>query len=256
MQKTNTDLESNANTDAEFEILLDADDFIAVFKPAGWLTIPGRGNKEDVKILSHFLGSKLRGSTERSSTKPDLFTVHRLDEGTSGIVVFAKTTDAHRELSALFESREIKKKYLCLVKGTPVKKHIDARIFKIPSKKNKSVVDSKGKPSETKIETLISRDGFSLVEAKPLSGRSHQIRVHMAHIGHPIIGDKLYGGSTSEFGIEFQYPLLHAQALSFQLSSGQNYSIKAPLKGVFLETTNALKLKLYLAQDFTQSAEE
>ena len=224
-------------------ILADWGDVIAVEKPAGWLTIPGRGNKMDVPILSHELGAQLRGNKARSAS-PDLFVVHRLDEGTSGVMIFAKTPAAHKELNGLFESEKVKKVYWCLVSGTPKNQIIDQPIFKIPSKKNKSVVDQKGKASRTEIRVLKASDaeGVSLVEAKPITGRSHQIRVHLAHLGNPLLGDTLYGGSKDFAQMNFEFPLLHCREIRFEWPLGVIREAVCPPQGEFLKCLEELRI--------------
>ncbi len=229
----------------KIEILKKWPGLVAVFKPSGMLTIPGRVHPdakpipENLKkpVLSEILGAQLRAenlqatqSSDASKKKePDLFIVHRLDEGTSGIVIFALDKESHKKISQKFEKGEVKKTYWAIVKNktesfAPISaaalvnneiknQIIDAPIFKLPSKKNKSVVDKKGKPSQT----LIKQIGENLIEATPLTGRSHQIRVHLAHIGFPILGDKLYGGETKlTSGVDLLHPLLHAQKLEFK----------------------------------------
>lgn len=213
------------------EIIKDFGDLIAVYKPAGWLTIPGRGNKESIPVLSNLLGKQLRGETTKS--KNDLFIIHRLDEGTSGIVLFARTSSTHKEFSQKFENGEIKKTYITLIEGALENQIIDAPIFKIPSKKIKSVVDPKGKPSRTVIKTLKESSELSLLEVTPLTGRSHQIRVHLAYINHPILGDKLYGGKTVWEKQTLSYPLLHASKLEFVGKNGEIISIDAAPTGIF-----------------------
>jgi RluA family pseudouridine synthase len=227
------------NMNEHVKILQDWGDALAVFKPAGWLTVPGRGNKSDVPVLSHVLGEQLRGGSARKG-EPDLFVVHRLDEGTSGVVVLARTAPAHRELSMLFETRDVKKTYWCLVKGNPQAQIIDAPIFKIPSKKLKCVVDSKGKPSITKLKPRAQHNEYTLLEIQPLTGRTHQIRVHLAHLGFPIIGDKTYGGPTELFGEILSYPLLHAREISLQWPKGTTRDVVAPLTDKFLKAVESL----------------
>jgi RluA family pseudouridine synthase len=225
------------------KILEDWGDVFAVFKPAGWLTIPGRGNKENVPILSHVVGQQLRGDTVKGK-EPDLYVIHRLDEGTSGVMLFARTAQAHRYMSEHFEGREVKKTYWCAVVGKPSQQNIDASLFKLPSKKNKSVVDPKGKPAQTLIQSKATQDGISIVEAQPLTGRSHQIRVHLAHIKCPLLGDRLYGGPTEILGMSFQYPLLHARQIEFLDPSGKPCIATAPLDGDFLKLATALGFAL------------
>ncbi|MCC6277732.1 MAG: RluA family pseudouridine synthase [Oligoflexia bacterium] len=199
----------------KFEVLFQDDHVIVVNKPVGWLTIPGRGNKEGVPILSHEVGRWLRAGADRTNPSPDLFVVHRLDQGTSGAMILAKDADTHRTLSHEFEEGHIKKIYWAVVKGNPGNRKIDLPLFKLPSKKNKSVVDPKGKPSQTSIKTIMSSEGYSLIEAELHTGRPHQVRVHLAHEGFPLVGDKLYGGPVEVAGINLEWPQLHSRLIGF-----------------------------------------
>jgi len=165
------------------DIIFENDQFIAVNKPSGLLSIPDRlGQEVSLKdVLKERYGA--------------IYTVHRLDRDTSGIIVFAKTEEAHKDLSALFEGREMEKYYVGLVYGnmmTP-KGSIDAPIMEHPGKATKMVTHAKGKTSLTDYEVLESFRQYSWVQFRIHTGRTHQIRVHMQHIGHPIVCDEAYG---------------------------------------------------------------
>ncbi len=165
------------------DIIFDNDQFVAVNKPSGLLSIPDRlGQEISLKdILKEKYGS--------------IYTVHRLDRDTSGIIVFAKTEQSHKDLSALFEGREMEKYYVGLVYGnmmTP-KGSIDAPIMEHPGKATKMLTHTKGKVSLTDYEVLESFRQYSWVQFRIHTGRTHQIRVHMQHIGHPIVCDEVYG---------------------------------------------------------------
>jgi 23S rRNA pseudouridine1911/1915/1917 synthase len=165
------------------DIVFENDLFIAVNKPSGLLSIPDRlGQEISLKdILKEKYGA--------------IYTVHRLDRDTSGIIVFAKTEEGHKQLSLLFEGREMEKYYVGLVYGnmmTP-KGSIDAPIMEHPGKTTKMVTHAKGKISLTDYEVLESFRLYSWVQFRIHTGRTHQIRVHMKHIGHSIVCDELYG---------------------------------------------------------------
>lgn len=165
------------------EIIFENDSFVAINKPAGLLSIPDREQSEaslkDILIARY----------------GTIFTVHRLDKDTSGIILFAKTEAAHKYLSRLFEERKIEKYYLGLVQGIPAEKKgtMDAPITEHPIQKGMMVVHRKGKPAVTDYEVVEEHKTFSLVQFQLHTGRTHQIRVHCKNIGHPLACDELYG---------------------------------------------------------------
>lgn len=165
------------------EIILDTDLFVAVNKPSGLLSINDR------------MGEELSLKTILIDRYGQIFTVHRLDKDTSGIIVFAKTPEAHKQLSQLFEGREMEKYYLGLVYGQLMNSSgsIDAPIMEHPGKTTKMMTHAKGKPSLTDYEVLETFRQFSWMRFRIHTGRTHQIRVHMHHIGHPIVCDEIYG---------------------------------------------------------------
>jgi 23S rRNA pseudouridine955/2504/2580 synthase/23S rRNA pseudouridine1911/1915/1917 synthase len=217
------------------EHLLHEDEhLIAINKPSGILTIPDR------------MGTiSLKNYLQRAY--PEIFTVHRLDRDTSGVVVFAKNEGAHKELSQLFEGREVEKRYLGLVLGNfaEEKGTIDEGIMEHPVIKGKMVVNKKGKPSVTDYEVLEKFRFFSWVQFQIHTGRTHQIRVHMKHAGHPVVCDETYGDGKpvllsslkKKFNLskneEEERPILgrlalHSHQLKFKLAGG-DYDLEAPL---------------------------
>ncbi|MEJ7627462.1 MAG: RluA family pseudouridine synthase [Ferruginibacter sp.] len=169
-------------TKNKLDIIYENDDLIAVNKPSGLLTIPDR--EQTQRSLKEILIEKY-GS---------IFTVHRLDKETSGIVIFAKNESTHKYLSGLFENRQIQKYYLGIVLGhlTDIGS-IDAPISEHPLHKGLMNVHKNGKASLTTYEVLESNKNYSLVSFQLHTGRTHQIRVHAKHIGHPLACDPLYG---------------------------------------------------------------
>jgi 23S rRNA pseudouridine1911/1915/1917 synthase len=217
-------------------ILFQNEDFIAVNKPAGLLTIQDREGK--APSLKRLLQEQFDG----------VFTVHRLDRETSGIVVFALNETMHKHLSQQFEARETKKIYNGLVLGKPVQPEgvINEPIAEHPVKKGYMTVWRKGKESITEYRVLESYRYFSWMEFRILTGRTHQIRVHMKHLGHPIVCDPVYGDGKPLFisQIKRDYKLsqaedeerpilsrlaLHAAQLSFKGMDGEEISLEAPL---------------------------
>ena len=164
-------------------IISDNEDFVVINKPPGLLTIPDREGKEP----------SLKGWLQQQYG--EIFTVHRLDRETSGVVVFAKQAAAHKELSRIFEEREVAKYYLGLVLGKPAQNEgtIEAGIMEHPGKRGLMAINKKGKPAITEYQVLENFRYFSWMQFRIHTGRTHQIRVHMKHLGHPIVCDPLYG---------------------------------------------------------------
>lgn len=217
------------------DIIFENEQFIAINKPSGLLSIPDRlGQEISVKdLLKQKLGS--------------IYTVHRLDRDTSGVIVFAKTEEAHKELSQLFEGREMEKYYVGLVYGQMMNSSgsIDAPIMEHPGKTTKMMTHAKGKPSLTDYEVLESFRLYSWVQFRIHTGRTHQIRVHMQHIGHSIVCDEIYGDAKpvllsslkKNFKLakiaEEEKPILsrlalHSYRLKFTLG-GETFELEAPL---------------------------
>ncbi len=165
-----------------FSIIRETDDFIAVNKPSGLLSIPDREGEEI--SLKSLLQEKYG----------DIYTVHRLDKQTSGIIIFAKNVDAHKFLSKSFEERSVQKYYVGIVNGNPVDKEktIDAPIAQNSVRQTHMIIHKRGKPSITDYKVLESFGKFSYLQFNIHTGRTHQIRVHMQYIGHPIVCDELY----------------------------------------------------------------
>jgi len=193
---------------ARFEILLRTDAFVAVSKPVGIATIAERD----------LAAPCLRSELERELGEK-VYVVHRLDKEVSGLVLFARTAEAHRELSMAFEKREVKKTYLALVHGRPSWESIlaDQPIFAFGS--GRMGVDARrGKASETALSVLRLGEAHALVEAQPITGRRHQIRVHLYAAGHAIAGDLRYG----ERELQARYPrlMLHSHRLELPARFG------------------------------------
>ena len=167
----------------KLDIIFENDFFIVINKPSGQLSVPDRKQTEvSLKdILLQRFGK--------------IFTVHRLDKGTSGIIVFAKDDATHKTLSLIFENREVEKYYLGLTNGSLMNTSgtIDAPIMQHPADNGTMIINAKGKPSVTDYEVIETFKLFSLVQFRIHTGRTHQIRIHMKHIGNSIVCDELYG---------------------------------------------------------------
>ena len=218
------------------DIVFENNHFIAINKPAGLLSIPDR--EQSQLSLKDLLLAKY-GS---------IFTVHRLDKDTSGIIVFARDEVAHKFLSQLFESRNVEKYYQAIVHGSPANKKgtIDAPISEHPLHKGLMVVHRNGKSSVTDYEVIEEHRSFSLVQFQLHTGRTHQIRVHSKNIGHPVACDELYGDGKPVFlsSIKRNYKLgkhddeerpvlgrlaLHSYRLKFTDAAGKEVDLVAEL---------------------------
>jgi RluA family pseudouridine synthase len=166
------------------QILWDDEQFVAVNKPAGILSIPDRFNPDLPNILHMLL-----------KQYPEIIPVHRLDKYTSGVNIFAKNAEAHRNLSLQFEKGEVEKYYYTIVDGIPEEPEdfIDLPLAESTTKRGKMVITRKGKPALTQYKVLESFKRYAFLAVRIFTGRMHQIRVHMQAIGHPLIVDSLYG---------------------------------------------------------------
>lgn len=219
------------------DILFENEELIALNKPSGVLSIPDRkGEEASVK-------------TWLQEKYGQIFTVHRIDRDTSGLILFAKNESMHKYLSEAFTNRTVEKFYLGVVQGEPVhhKKTIDAPIMEHPTRKGYMIVSKRGKTSITDYEVVETFGKFTLVSFQIHTGRTHQIRVHMKNEGHAILCDELYGDATpillSTFKKKFKLskdlleerPLLsrlalHAHKLRIPMPDGSLLELEAPLQ--------------------------
>ncbi len=212
--------------DLPLDVLYEDADVIAINKPAGMVVHTGAGQHSGtlVNAVLHRFG-KL--STVGGDLRPGI--VHRLDRFTSGVILIARNDAAHRHLAAQFAGREVEKIYLALVHGR-VKKdegRITTPIARDPVHRTRMTARlAHGRQAITSYQVLKRFDGFAFLEVKIGTGRTHQIRVHLASIGHPVAGDKLYGAPPSALGRYF----LHARQITFTSpSSGERITVAAPL---------------------------
>ena len=231
----------------KLEVLYEDEDVIAINKPAGMVVHPAAGNHSGT-VVNAVLAYSPDISDVGDEQRPGI--VHRLDKETSGVMLVAKTNDAYRALQAQFKTRTIKKNYLALCVGrvTPTHGRINKPIARDPSNRQRMAVVAGGRESLTEylvneIFELTARldllgasieknNVYSLVRAMPQTGRTHQIRVHLASIGFPIVGDELYGANRHDPLSRVLAPrqLLHASELLFELpSSGHPLRLYAPM---------------------------
>ena len=193
------------------EVVYQDGDLVVIDKPAGLSVHPGPGHPDHTLVNGLLaLCPDIQGIGD--GLRPGI--VHRLDKDTSGLMVVAKNHQAHQSLSAQIKDRLVVKGYLALATGTPSRQHgeIDAPIARDPRHRKRLAVVLGGRESRTKYRVLERFSGFSLLELYLKTGRTHQVRVHLAHLGHPLLGDGLYGKSSPLLPRHF----LHANHLGFK----------------------------------------
>jgi len=210
---------------------------IVLNKPAGIVVHPAPGNYTGTLVnalLYHYGSLPPRGAGAEGGARERAGIVHRLDKDTSGVMVVARTQDALRSLSMQFKDRVVRKRYIALVAGV-IKKGsgtIDAALGRhVTERKKISVHTNKAREAVTLFKVKERYPKATLVEVELKTGRTHQIRVHMAHIGHPVLGDRVYGGGkASTYGeTSITRQMLHAEALALQHpDTGNPMSFTAP----------------------------
>lgn len=210
-------------------IIHEDEHILVIDKPAALSVLPDGWEKNAPYLLKILEGNHGK-----------LWVVHRLDKTTSGVIVFARDADTHRALNLQFEDREAEKVYHALVEGNPkwsekTAKHL-LRV-NVGHKHRTAVDDKHGKPSETQFKIIKRYHDAALVEASPKTGRTHQIRVHAYALGHPLLGDTLYGAEESSI---ISRPALHAHSLTIQLN-GEHRTFKAPYPDDFRMALERLK---------------
>src|SRR5438270_9689921 len=221
------------------DVLYEDEDLIVINKSPGLVVHPGAGQREHTLVnacLHHFPKLSGIGGKERPGI------VHRLDKETSGCLVVAKTDAAHRALSAQFEARTVEKIYLALVAGKLRRRTgtIEEKIGRHPvDRQRMSVTSTRGRAAKTEYRVISASDEMSLLECKLHSGRTHQIRVHLHHLGHPVLGDKVYG---AKFAKTLPRQMLHAWKLGFQHPSTDEWrNFEAPLPPDFKAAIKSLQ---------------
>lgn len=209
---------------AELPILYEDDDVMVVNKPSGLLT-HAKGGLSTESTVAEIIRAKTSFASD--TDRPGI--VHRLDRDTSGVLIIAKTDDAATHLQRQFAQRTTKKTYLSVTDGVPklAAAKIDLPIGRNPAAPSTFRVDPNGKPAQTTYRVLAATDNQALIELKPTTGRTHQLRVHLAHLNTPILGDRVYGKpSTSRL-------MLHAHKLEITLPSGERKMFEAAIPEEF-----------------------
>lgn len=214
------------------DVIYEDDDVVVVNKPAGMVVHPAPGH--DTGTLVNALLARLpelaglaEGETG-SARRPGI--VHRLDKQTSGLILVAKHEAARRFLQRQFKQREVEKTYVALVEGRlqPPRGIIDAPVGRDPRNRQRmAVIQRGGRPAETVYHLIEYLNDYSLVSVQPVTGRTHQIRVHFSAIDHPVVGDRMYGYRRPRLGLDRQF--LHAWKLALELPSGAVREFVAPL---------------------------
>ena len=225
--------------DIPVDIVYEDKDIIVVNKPKGMVVHPANGNPDGTLVNAIMAICKDSLSGIGGEIRPGI--VHRLDKDTSGLLIVAKNDMAHVNMSEQIKRHEVKKTYIALVRGV-VKENeatIDMPIGRSNSDRKKMAVTKNGKNAVTHIKVLKRYDKYTLLEVNIETGRTHQIRVHLAHIGYPVIGDYIYSNGKNEFGIVGQ--CLHAKSLEFKHPiTGEDMKLEAPLPAYFKNVINEL----------------
>lgn len=228
--------------DIPVEIIYEDSDIIVVNKPKGMVVHPANGNPDGtlVNAIMNICKDSLSGIG--GEIRPGI--VHRIDKDTSGLLIVAKNDKAHIKLSEQIKNREVTKKYVALVRGV-IKENqatIDMPIGRSDKDRKKMAVKKDGKKAVTHFEVTQRYNGYTYLDIKIDTGRTHQIRVHLAEIGYPIVGDGVYSNGKNPFGVEGQ--MLHAKSLEFKHPiTGENLKLEAPLPEYFQKVINELEDK-------------
>lgn len=226
---TNAKIENTDVTD--LPIIYEDDNVVVINKPVGMLSHAKGGIVEEATVADFF---KEKTTYAKDSNRPGI--IHRLDRATSGVMLGAKNSETASQLQKQFSKRKVKKTYIAVVTGTPkeTQARIDLPIERDPNKPSQFRVGANGKPAITNYEVIESKNGKSLVKLQPETGRTHQLRVHMAYIGTPIVGDEVYGKSSSRM-------YLHALSLEITVPGGERKVFESPLPQEFAEQMEKIR---------------
>ena len=225
--------------DIPVEIIYEDKDIIVINKPKGMVVHPANGNPDGTLVNAVMAICKDSLSGIGGEIRPGI--VHRLDKDTSGIIIVAKNDKAHINLSKQIKNHEVKKTYIALVRGVVKENNatINIPIGRSKTDRKKMAVDPKGKSAITHFKVLKRYKKYTLLEVNIETGRTHQIRVHLSHIGYPIVGDAVYSNGKNEWQIEGQ--CLHAKFLEFkQPITNKEMNLEAELPKYFKDLIEEL----------------
>ena len=222
------------------DIVYEDNDIIVVNKPKGMVVHPANGNSDGTLVNAIMAICKGSLSGIGGEIRPGI--VHRLDKDTSGLLIIAKNDRAHVNMSNQIKNREVKKIYIALVRGNVNEEEatINMPIGRSTKDRKKMAVRKDGKEAITHFKVLKRYSKYTLLEVKIDTGRTHQIRVHMSEIGHPIIGDMVYSNGKNEFSVSGQ--MLHAKSLDFKHpKTGKDMHLEADLPQYFKDVLDKLE---------------
>lgn len=226
--------------DIPLEIIYEDDDLIIINKPKGMVVHPAPGNPDNTLVNAVMAHCGKRLSTINSVVRPGI--VHRIDKDTSGLLVIAKNDESHLNLSEQFKVHSIERVYTAVVKGKfkETTGTVNAPIGRHPvHRKKMAVTDKNSKSAVTHFKVLEELDGYTLLECRLETGRTHQIRVHMSYIGHTLLGDTLYGDKNK---LKIEGQVLHAGVLGFNHpKTGEFMRFESPIPEEFQKILNIIR---------------